>query len=131
MFSSSASRPTLLIAVALIVLTGLIHVVEAPEYLEEEVYVGVLFILNALGAAASAYGLLHGAPRWAWLLGVLVAGGAFVAFILSRTTGLPSFKQDEWEGLGLVSLVVEGAFVALALTAMSRRAPGRVATAQR
>lgn len=114
------ARPLLLTAVVLIVLTGLIHLVEAPEYLEEETYIGVLFIFNAVGAAVCAYGLLKGAS-WAWPLGILVAGGAFVAFILSRTTGLPSFKEDEWEGLGLLSLVVEGAFVIVAATAMSRR----------
>lgn len=114
------TRPLLLAAVALIAITGLIHLVEAPEYLEEETYIGVLFVLNVLGAAATAYGLLKG-ERWAWPLGLLVAGGAFVAFILSRTIGLPSFKEDEWEGLGLVSLLVEGAFVVIAAMALGRR----------
>jgi hypothetical protein len=64
-------------------------------------------------------GLLRGAPRWAWVLGVLVTGGAFVAFILSRTTGLPSFKESGWEGLGLVSLVVEAAFCLIAAKALA------------
>ena len=112
------ARTTLLIGVTLIGLTGLIHLVEAPEQLEEETYIGVLFILNGLGAALSAFWLLRGQERNGWSLGVLVAGGAIVAFVLSRTVGLPSFKEEEWELLGLISIVIEGAFVALALSAL-------------
>ena len=120
MRSSSLSRPLLLAAAALIAVTGLIHLIDGPEYLEEEAYVGVLFFLNAIGAAVVAYALLAlGAPRWAWILGIVVAGGAFVGFILSRTTGLPSFKESEWEGLGVVSLVVEAGFVLIALKALA------------
>jgi hypothetical protein len=33
--------------------------------------------------------------------------------VLSRTVGLPGFKEHEWELLGIVSLVVEGGFLAL------------------
>lgn len=108
-----SGRPLLVAAVALMVLTGLIHAVEAPEYLEEETYIGVLFILNVLGAVAAAVGIWRGS-RVAWVLGILVAGGAFIAFILSRTVGLPSFSDPEWEPLGIAALIVEAAFVVIA-----------------
>ena len=111
---ASSRRPVLVIAVSLILLTGLIHAVEAPEYLEEETYVGVLFILNVLGALAAAVGIWRGS-RAGWGLGIAVAAGAFIAFVLSRTVGLPSFSEAEWEPLGLVSLVVEAAFVVIAV----------------
>jgi hypothetical protein len=117
--SVSLSRPWLWAAVALLAVTGLIHLIESPEYFEEQTYVGVLFVLNAAGAAVGVVALLRGAPRWAWMLGILVAGGAFVGFILSRTTGLPSFKESGWEGLGLVSLVVEAAFCLIAAKALA------------
>ena len=131
MTASPVPRGLLLAGVVLIVLTGLIHAVEAPEYLEEEAYVGVLFIANAVGAVLVAVGLLRGGPRWAWQLGLVVAGGAFVAFILSRTTGLPSFKEDEWEGLGIASLIVEGGFCLVALRALApARSTGRAGAAR-
>ena len=135
---SSISRPLLIAAVALLALTGLIHAFEAPEYFEEQTYVGVLFVLNAIGALIGVVALLRGAPRWAWLLGIAVAGGAFVAFILSRTTGLPSFKESEWEPLGIASLAIEAGFCLIAFralaparTAAPRRAPGRQPVAGR
>ncbi len=107
------NRQTAIAGIALIALTGLIHLVEAPEYLEEQTYIGVLFILGILGAIAAAIGIARG-QRSGWLLGLLVAGGAFVGFVLSRTTGLPGFKEEEWEGLGIVSMVIEAAFLGVA-----------------
>jgi peptidoglycan/LPS O-acetylase OafA/YrhL len=114
------SRPLALAGIVLIVIVGVIHLVEAPEYLEEETYIGVLFILNAIGAGLSAAGIRRGL-RAGWLLGVVVAAGAFIAFILSRTTGLPSFKEEDWEGLGIVTLVLEAAFCAVAARALAGR----------
>lgn len=121
-----------LAGVALIAATGVIHAVEAPGYLDEMQYVGILFIANAVGAAVAAVGIWRGS-RAAWMLGVLVAAGAFAGFVLSRTTGLPGgFKETEWEPLGIVSLVVEAAYcfvAARALTAVParRRTPARAA----
>jgi uncharacterized membrane protein YfcA len=118
----------------LIVLTGLIHAIEAPEYLDEKAYVGILFILNAVGALVAAIGIWRGS-RAAWGLGILVAAGAFVGFILSRTTGLPAgFKESDWEPLGIASLVIEAAYCVIAARALSaspapteRRTPARAA----
>jgi 4-amino-4-deoxy-L-arabinose transferase-like glycosyltransferase len=128
---SSISRPLLLGAVALLALTGLIHAIEAHDYFQEQTYVGVLFVLNAVGAAVAVAGLLRRAPRWAWLLGILVAGGAFVAFILARTTGLPSFKESDWEPLGIASLAIEAGFCLIALRALARPAPVRTTQPRR
>ena len=57
--------------VVLIALTGFIHLVEAPEHLEEETYIGVLFLLNAAGAALGAFWLLRGPRRNGWLIGII------------------------------------------------------------
>jgi hypothetical protein len=99
----------------LIVVVGLIHLIEAPEYLEEATYVGVLFLINVLLAFVSAFGIYRG-TRWGWMLGVLVAGGAFVMYVVSRTLGLPGLEEDvgNWlEPAGILSLIVEGLFVLL------------------
>jgi hypothetical protein len=109
--------------VALIVIVGLIHLIEGPEYLEETAYVGILFFLNAIGAAASAYGILRG-RSWGWPLGVLIAAGAFVAYILSRTVGLPGAtaltQESFFEPMGAASLLVEALFVGLYVVVTAR-----------
>jgi hypothetical protein len=93
---------------------------EAHEYLSEETYVGVLFLLGA-GAGALVASRLRRAPdTLAWALGALVAAAMAVGFVLSRTVGLPGFHEAEWELSGLVSLILEGAFVAAAAAALRR-----------
>jgi hypothetical protein len=52
----------------------------------------------------------------------LVAGGAFVGYVISRTVGLPGLPvEEEWlEPLGLLSLLVEALFIGLCLTTFVR-----------
>jgi hypothetical protein len=105
---------------------GAIHGFLAPEYLDEQMYLGALFIVAAVVCAAVAVRLWFVGGRVAWTLGALVSAGAFVGFILSRTTGLPGFREREWELIGIISLIVEGAFLALFAT-RERRAIARAA----
>ncbi len=109
-------------AIVLILATGLIHFVEAPDAFKDVTYKGVLFALNGIGALVSAVGIYRGARSWGWLLGLLVAGGALLAYIASRTVGLPSLpaEPDAWlEPIGVASMVVEALFSVLALRALS------------
>jgi uncharacterized membrane protein YfcA len=115
----SISRKLVFAGIALIALTGLIHAIEAPEYLDEKAYVGILFIANAVGAVVAAVGIWRGS-RAAWALGILVAAGAFAGYILARTTGLPGgFKESEWTPLGIASLVIEAAYCVVAARVLS------------
>src|SRR5437763_3162112 len=101
--------------IVLILLTGLIHVIDAPSSLDDAVYKGVLFALNAAGALIAAVGIARGERAWGWALGLPVAAGAFIMYIVSRTAGLPGLPPDDWmEPLGLLALAVEGAFTAIA-----------------
>ena len=102
------------LAAGLLAATGVLHLILAPEYLEEQAYVGVLFILGGLVAAAIAVRLWVAEDARAWLAGALVAAGMAVGFVLSRTVGLPGFHEAEWEVSGLLSLLFEGGFVLLA-----------------
>jgi hypothetical protein len=114
MTSLAVSDRTKWLGIIFIALTGLLHLVETPEYMEEERYIGVLFILSAVGSAAALYGIWRD-QMWGWVLGTAVAGGAFVAYIVSRTVGLPSFHESEFfEPSGILSLLVEAAFVVVA-----------------
>jgi hypothetical protein len=96
--------------VALIAVTGVIHLILAPEHGDYAPYLGLLFVANGLGAALAVVGIARQA-RWGWVIGVLVAGGAAIAYVWSRSVGLPSLPEDdsEWlDPLGLVALLSEG-----------------------
>jgi hypothetical protein len=98
-------------AAVAIAMVGVLHLVLAKEYLEEETYIGVLFIAGGVAAVVVAVRLWMAPDRLAWGIGALVAAGMFVGFVLSRTTGLPGFKESEWELSGIVSLLLEAAFL--------------------
>jgi hypothetical protein len=109
--------------IALILVTGAIHFIDAPGSFGDATYKGLLFLANGIAAVVAAFGIYRGERRWGWGLGVLVAGGALVGYIISRTVGLPGLAPDIWlEPLGVLSLMVEAAFIAL-YALSGRRAP--------
>ena len=110
--------------IGLILASGAIHAIETPEYLEEMRYIGVLFALSVLGAIVAAIGIGRG-EQWGWSLGTVVAAGSILGYLLSRTIGLPGFRENSWEEfaepLGLLSLAVEGMFLVVAARALTGR----------
>lgn len=50
-----------------------------------------------------------------------MAGGAFVTFVASRLVAFPQMPDDvgNWEGTGVLSMVVEGLYVLVAVYALS------------
>lgn len=116
------SKTLVWLGIALILATGLIHLIEAPENLEEALYKGVLFFLNAAGALIAAVGILRGQRGWGWSLGGMIAFGSIVGYVISRTVGLPGLEvDDDWlEPLGLAALFAEGAYLALCAYVLTR-----------
>ena len=107
---------------ALIFLVGGAHLLIAGEHFLAATYLGILFLANFTGAAAAAFALYWSPRAWGWLLGSLVAGGAFFGFVVSRLFGLPGAPEFEGQWLsiaGLLTLMVEGAFLTLALLAVT------------
>jgi drug/metabolite transporter superfamily protein YnfA len=51
----------------------------------------------------------------AWAIGAAASGGAFVAFVVSRTIGLPSFHPTDWELSGIIALLLEAIVVSAAV----------------
>ena len=99
------------LAAALLAATGALHLVLAPEYLQEKAYVGALFILGGLASVAVAARLWTRDDRQAWALGALMAAGMAGGFILSRSIGLPGFHESEWELSGILSVLLEAGFI--------------------
>jgi uncharacterized membrane protein YfcA len=118
-----ASRPWMLTGVALILLVGLIHLMDAPDSMTESTTKGLFFYANFVGAIVAAVGIfLH--RTWGWALGILVAAGAFIGYIVSRTVGIFDLPPDVWmEPLGIASLVVEALFIVVALRAFTGSRP--------
>src|SRR5829696_6165945 len=116
--------------IALIAVVGLIHMIDAPEDLEEGSYLGFLFVANFLGALVAAAGIYR-ENRWGWVIGLLLAGGVFAGYVISRTAGLPGLPaEEEWlEPLGVHFLVVEALFagIFLAVCLPPRRRAGKPA----
>ncbi|MDT5231048.1 MAG: hypothetical protein QOJ56_6482 [Mycobacterium sp.] len=59
--------------------------------------IGAAFILQASLSFAVAALILIGGPGWLRWAAAMVAGGALVAFVLSRTVGLFGFSERGWQ----------------------------------
>jgi len=113
-------------AAALCVAVAYIHVKDQGglTVLKDPAYIGFgYWALEATAVAVAAMLLTRIRPLASWFLAIGVAAGPLVGFILTRTTGLPNAMDDRgnWtETLGVVSLVVEGALLALAVAQFVR-----------
>ncbi len=120
---SAVSSPWRYPAALLAVVAGLAHVPVTPEHLNEAPYIGVLFIVLTAACLILAAALLISDSALVWA----ATGGtcllAVVAFVLSRTVGLPLITDDigNWtETLGVVSLVTETGVVILSALALRK-----------
>jgi hypothetical protein len=111
--------------IALILVTGAIHLIDAPGSFGDATYKGWLFVANGTAAIVAAFGIYRGERSWGWGLGVLAAGGALVGYVISRTVGLPGLAPDVWlEPLGILSLMVEATFIVLFAQSRREAPPG-------
>jgi hypothetical protein len=104
--------------------TGALHLILAPEYLSEQAYIGVLFVLGGITSIGLATAVWLREDARAIAAGAAVAAGMAVSFVLSRTTGLPGFHESEWEASGLLSVLLE-AFVVVGAWELLRGVPLR------
>jgi hypothetical protein len=113
----STSSPAIKwLAILAILGTGLVHFLEAQDAFGEATYKGVLFVANGLAAMVAAVGILRGQRALGWGLGLFVAAGSILAYVASRTIGMPGLpaEPDAWfEPMGVVSLACEIVFVIL------------------
>jgi hypothetical protein len=122
---TTSARGAAVIAVVLCLVVAVIHVLDQGGLaLADPTYVGIGYWLLEVVAVVAAV-LLAGRPSvLAWVLALLVGACPFIGYVLSRTTGLPDYRDDvgNWgEPLGVISLVFEAALVALAAAMLSRR----------
>ena len=109
---------------------ALIHLLDLPGQLSETPYIFFLYLALMVASVALAGVLIVTGDARAWAAATVLAALAIVAYVLSRTTGLPQSSDDvgNWsEPLGMASLFVEGSLVALASGVLLARSMHREA----
>jgi hypothetical protein len=116
-------------AAALLAATAGIHVALVPEHLREAPYAGVLFIALSTAALAMAILLVVRSDLVVWTMSGGLVLSALLAYIASRSIGLPSLSDDvgDWlNPLGIAALAVELAAVLQCSVVLAlRRGHGR------
>lgn len=97
--------------------TGVLHVFKTPEYLDAQLYIGVLFGLSFPVCVGLAAWLSIEDDRRAWTAGAMVAAAMVGGFLISRTVGLPGLtagnRLTHWLE-GFPALCAEVGFLVLA-----------------
>lgn len=111
-----------LLAAVVLVITAVVHLYLAPEHLEEAPYIGVLFVLLAV----ACFVLVSCLPRYdttlVWWGIAVVDALALIAYVLSRSVGLPQIGDDigHWtEPLGLTAIIAEAVALLVAVVAVA------------
>ena len=100
-----------------------IHIIDQGGLpgLKEPEYVRILYYLLEAAAVVAAALLLTRYAKSGWFLSLGVAAGPILGYVLSRGPGLPNYDDDigNWtEPLGVISLVVEGILLIIAVTVL-------------
>jgi MFS superfamily sulfate permease-like transporter len=122
------------VAAALLLVTGGAHVPLIREHLHEAPYIGWGFVLLSLTCLVLATWLWLSDSTTAWLLSGVVCTAALLAFVASRTIGLPQIGDDvgNWtEPMGFPAVASEALVAILAITRLrSRTSTQRVMSAR-
>ncbi len=100
---------------------AVIHVIDLPSTLSETPLIGYGYFVLIAAALLGAGLLLTASEPRVWVLVDLIAFGAIVAYVLSRTSGLPTDTGDigNWNcALGIAAISTETLLVLLAIWQM-------------
>lgn len=117
----SISRPLAALAAMALAGVAVVHLIDGPGSLQDTGYVGILELALAAAATVTAIALIMGPVRDVWLFAATLASAALIAYIASRTVGLPGSTDDigNWgQVLGIISMAVESVVVLLAVGAL-------------
>jgi len=106
-------------AAVLLAVNGLLHLALTPEYSGKNLMVGAGFLGFAAVSAYLAVRLWRHDDQSAWAAAAAVSVLAFAGLVASRTVGLLSFYEPDWEIAAIVSLLLEAGVVGVA--AFARR----------
>ena len=107
------------------IVVGAVHLQQYADFISDVPTIGVLFLLNGLGAGAATILLATRHSAVGALGAVSLSAGALVAVLISMTDkGLFDYIEPTWRTAVVVSVVAEAAAVVLLLAYLAmRRAP--------
>ncbi|WP_170133292.1 hypothetical protein [Arthrobacter livingstonensis] len=103
-------HPLRALPVVALIVAGAAHIPVIPAHLHEAPYIGVLFIVLTAASFVLAAVLALGDVSVAYFSTAAVMALALLAYVVSRTIGLPQIGDDigNWlEPLGVVSVIAE------------------------
>jgi Na+/proline symporter len=109
-----------------LVVIALIHILELPDTIGDQAYVGWLFIGAIVLSLLLAAILTRTNDSRVWIVTGGFAALVLIAFLFSRTTGLPGYTDYKgvWDdSSGLESMVVEGLVVLVTAAVLATRSP--------
>ncbi|MEO6942287.1 MAG: hypothetical protein ABI124_04610 [Terrimesophilobacter sp.] len=98
------------LAIVLLLVNAAIHVNLTPMHLMEAPYIGLLFIVLSAACVILAALLAFRDNELVWMATGALSALALIAFLASRTVGLPQIDDDigNWtEPLGILNMAVE------------------------
>ena len=114
---------------------ALIHLLDLPDTMSGTPYIGWLYIGLIVAATGLAAALMRTSDTRVWGAAAGLVVSVIVAYVLSRTTGLPQSTDDvgNWgQPLGIGMLFVGGSFLALSSgVLLSRRVSSRAHSGSR
>ncbi len=126
MQTTPVKSPLRWLAALMLLVTSGTHVPLIPDHLEEAPYVGVLFIVLSVLSVVFAVLLVVDDTPVVWAASGLLTLLALLAFVASRTIGLPELSDDigNWtEPLGFPAVAAELVATVAAVAVLSHRRP--------
>jgi len=116
-------------ALATLVVGG-VHLQQYADFIADVPTIGVLFLLNGLGAGVVVIMLATRRAALGALAGILISAGALVSVLISMTgDGLFDYSEPAFRSAVVIAMAAEGAAVVLLLAYVVRRRaapPGRL-----
>lgn len=104
-------------AIILILQSGLLHWLDAQALYKKMPYLGILAMTAVLVALVSVFLIFH-KQRIGLLVGLFLAGGSIIGYILMRTVALPGLAIEPWlYPYGVVRTIVNSLYILLFLVA--------------
>jgi len=113
------------VAIAALVGTAMVHVLQVPDAFADADYLGTLFVLVAVACIALAALMTRTSDDRLWLVTGALPVLVLIGYVLSRTSGLPGFSDDigEWaEPLALIAIVFESLLICLSAVVLAPHA---------
>ncbi len=109
------------------VIVGAVHLQQYADFIADVPTIGVLFLLNGLGAGVVTILLATRHARVGAIGGIALSAGALVSVLISMTdTGLLDYTEPTFRSAVIVAVAAEAAaIVLLAAYVAVRRVPGR------